>query len=94
MSNIVYHNLSKSPFVLEIRNYKFYFSSAFHKNKYVRGIDKYILEENVKFKNKYKIDIELEDIFILAYYIKCETRGFYAFKNNVELKGKQKVLLI
>ena len=54
MANIVYHDISKSPFVLEIKNYKFYFSSAFHKNKYARGIDKYILEENARFTNKYK----------------------------------------
>lgn len=85
MANIVYNDLSKSPFVVEYEGFSLYFSSAFHKNKFIKNIDNYIKEETLKFQNRYKVNISMFDIFIIAYYKKCETRGFRVFRDNLLL---------
>ena len=85
MANIVYNDLSKSPFVVEYEGFSLYFSSAFHKNKFIKNIDNYIKEETLKFQNRYKVNISMFDIFIIAYYNKCETRGFRVFRDNLLL---------
>ena len=44
MANKVYNDLSKSPFKVEHEGFELYFSSAFHKNKFIRNISEYIKE--------------------------------------------------
>lgn len=90
MANFVYQDLKHSPFSISYKNYVFYFSSVFHKNKFEREKDNYIKNENLKMKNKYKIEIDLSEYFTLSFYKKCETRGFYVLKNNLEIEQKIK----
>ena len=87
MANKVYNDLSKSPFVVDYEGFELYFSSAFHKNKFKRNINDYIKEETLKFQNRYKVNIAMNDIFIIAYYKKCETRGFRVFRDNLLLSS-------
>lgn len=85
MANIVYNDLAKSPFVVDYEGFSLYFSSAFHKNKFKKNIDEYIKEETLKFQHRYKVNVSMTDIFIIAYYKKCENRGFRVFRDNLLL---------
>lgn len=85
MANKVYNDLNKSPFVVDYEGFTLYFSSAFHKNKFVKNVKEYIKEETLKFQNRYKVNISMMDVFIIAYYKKCENRGFRVFRDNLLL---------
>lgn len=86
MANRVYNNLEETPFKFELKGYEFYFSSVFHRNKYKKEIDSYCKNENLKFKNRYKIDIDLTDAFLIAFYKKVENRGFRVFYQNMNVE--------
>lgn len=86
MANFAYNDLKVSPYKVLYDNYEFYFSTLFHKKKFVREVEDFVKNENLKFNNRYKIDVNLKELFVLAYYIKCESRGFYVLKNNLEIK--------
>ena len=45
----------------------------------------YIKEETLKFKNRYKVNITMFDIFVIAFYKKCENRGFRVYRDNLLL---------
>ena len=85
MANKVYNNLKESPFTYEMEGFMLYFSSVFHKNKFKKEVKNYIKNEILKFKNRYKVNVDLSDVFIIAYYKKVENRGFRAFRDNLEL---------
>lgn len=90
MANIVYNDLTKSPFKVEYNSFELYFSSTFHKNKFNKNIKEYIKEETLKFQNRYKVNIEMDDVFIIAYYKKCENRGFRVYRDNLLLEVNKK----
>lgn len=87
MANKVYNDLTKSPFKVDYEGFELYFSSAFHRNKFKKNIHNYIKEETLKFQNRYKVNITMIDVFIIAYYKKCETRGFRVFRDNLLLSS-------
>ena len=87
MANKVYNDLTKSPFKVDFEGFELYFSSAFHRNKFKKNIHDYIREETLKFQNRYKVNITMPDVFIIAYYKKCETRGFRVFRDNLLLSS-------
>lgn len=87
MANKVYNDLKESPFKVDFEGFELYFSSAFHRNKFKKNIHNYIKEETLKFQNRYKVNITMEDVFIIAYYKKCETRGFRVFRDNLLLSS-------
>ena len=85
MANKVYNDLKESPFTYEMDGFLLTFSSVFHKNKYKKEIKNYIKNESLKFKNRYKVNVDLKDVFIIAFYKKVENRGFRVFRDNHEL---------
>ena len=85
MANKVYNDLNETPFTLDYEGFTLYFSSIFHKNKFKDNIKRYIKEETLRFEHKYKVKVSMNDIFIIAYYKKCETRGFKAFRDKLLL---------
>ena len=87
MANKVYNDLKESPFKVDFEGFELYFSSAFHRNKFKKNIHDYIREETLKFQNRYKVNITMQDVFIIAYYKKCETRGFRVFRDNLLLSS-------
>lgn len=91
MANIVYNDLKKSPFNLHIDGYTLYFSSVFHRNKFKKEYKEYIKENSLKFKNRYKIDINLDEVFLLSFYKRVENRGFLVYYQNIPLDGNGKI---
>lgn len=91
MANLVYNDLTKSPFKINYDGYTLYFSSVFHRNKFNKNIKEYIKEENIKFCNRYKVKVDLKDIFILSYYKKCESRGFRVFYQGIKINKEERL---
>lgn len=71
----------------------FYFSSKLYLDKFVNNVDKYVEEETIKLKNKYKVNGNFILYLSIAYYKKVEQRGFYIF-DDVKKKQIDKDILI
>lgn len=66
----------------------FYFSSKLYMDKFVKTVDNFVEEENIKLKNKYKIEGNFNVYLALSLYKKIEKRGFYVYddigKNEIK----------
>lgn len=76
-SEKIYHDLTESVEFVELLQSRFYFSSSFNKERFLKGYEDYIKEEEDKIKAKYGINISIRYYLLIAYYIKIEKRGFY-----------------
>ena len=81
-SEKVYYDLTESKEIVELLNTRFYFSSSFNKERFLRGYESYIKEEEDKIIAKYGINISIRYYLLIAYYMKIEKRGFYLKKYN------------
>lgn len=75
-SNVCY-NLFKSPYHTQYKNYTFYFSSQFNKDRFDIKIKPYIETETFKLNSKYHAEIHSEIVLALNLYRQIEKRGFY-----------------
>lgn len=76
-SEKIFHDLTESNEFVELLQSRFYFSSSFNKERFLKGYEDYIKEEEDKIKAKYGINISMRYYLLIAYYIKIEKRGFY-----------------
>ena len=72
----VEYDINKSEYYFRVNKLTFFFSSKFNKTRFENGFIEYIQEETNKIKAKYKVDINLTNYLLLAYYKKIEKRGF------------------
>lgn len=72
----VEYNINKSEYYFRVNKLTFFFSSKFNKSRFENGFIDYVNEETNKIKAKYKVNINLTDYLLLAYYKKIEKRGF------------------
>lgn len=91
-SEKIYHDLTESVEFVELLQSRFYFSSSFNKERFLKGYEDYIKEEEDKIKAKYGINISIRYYLLIAYYIKIEKRGFYITKYS-SLSGKYDIVL-
>lgn len=91
-SEKIYHDLTESNEFVELLQFRFYFSSSFNKERFLKGYEDYIKEEEDKIKAKYGINISIRYYLLIAYYIKIEKRGFYITKYS-SLSGKYDIVL-
>ena len=91
-SEKIYHDLTESNEFVELLESRFYFSSSFNKERFLKGYEDYIKEEENKIKAKYGINISIRYYLLIAYYIKIEKRGFYITKYS-SLSGKYDIVL-
>lgn len=75
-SEKIYYDLNESTEIVELLNTKFYFSSSFNKERFLRGYESYIKEEEDKLIAKYGLNISNRYYLLIAYYMKIEKRGF------------------
>lgn len=75
-SEKIYYDLTESTEIVELLNTKFYFSSSFNKERFLRGYESYIKEEEDKLIAKYGLNISIRYYLLIAYYMKIEKRGF------------------
>lgn len=72
----VEYNINKSEYYFRVNKLTFFFSSKFNKSRFENGFIDYVNDETNKIKAKYKVNINLTDYLLLAYYKKIEKRGF------------------
>ena len=76
-SEKIYYDLTESVEYVELLENRFYFSSSFNKERFLRGYKIYTKEEEDKIMAKYGIKISLRFYLLMAYYLRIEKRGFY-----------------
>ena len=72
----VEYDINKSEYYFKVNKLTLFFSSKFNKTRFENGFIYYVQEETNKIKAKYKVDINLTNYLLLAYYKKIEKRGF------------------
>ena len=72
----VEYDINKSEYYFKVNKLTFFFSSKFNKTRFENGFIEYVNDETNKIKAKYKVDINLTNYLLLAYYKKIEKRGF------------------
>lgn len=72
----VEYDINKSEYYFKVNKLTFFFSSKFNKTRFENGFIDFVNEETNKIKAKYKVDINLTNYLLLAYYKKIEKRGF------------------
>ena len=90
-SEKIYYDLTESNEFVELLECRFYFSSSFNKERFLKNYESYIKEEEDKIIAKYGILISIRFYLLMAFYIKIEKRGFYIKKystktNNYDIK--------
>lgn len=75
-SNVCY-NLFNSPYHTQYKNYTFYFSSQFNKDRFDNKLQTFVDTEKLKLNSKYYTDIHSEIVLALTLYRLIEKRGFY-----------------
>ena len=79
-SEKIYYDLSESTEYVELLETRFYFSSSFNKERFIKGYEDYIKEEEDKIIAKYKVRLSIRFYLLIAYYLRIEKRGFYLKK--------------
>lgn len=80
---MVYNDLNESDYTFEYDDLKFYFSSKFYLEKFIKEYSNFIKEETMKLKVKFKCNIYCDEMILLLLYKRIEKRGF-----KVTLQGK------
>lgn len=76
MASRVYNDINDSNYCVELDKIKIYFSSEFNKERFLKGYEEYVKEENLKIQNKYKVNIIANYYLLFSYYKRIEKRGF------------------
>ena len=76
MAAKVYNDIKDSNYYIELDKIKIYFSSEFNKERFLKGYEEFVKEENLKIQNKYGINIQANYYLLFSYYHKIEKRGF------------------
>lgn len=84
--NKIYQDINESNIYIQIGSYKFYFSSDFLKEKFLRLKDNFIKEESLKLNNRYEIELNCTDYLLISLYKKVEKRGFKVYFSTLEIK--------
>lgn len=79
-------DLRKTKYSYEFGEYIFYFSSKLYLTKFKEGVLNYIILENAKITNKYKIKINVTSYLSVSFYKKIEKRGFRVIDKNSGLE--------
>lgn len=82
MSGKVYNDIDDSNYFINVGKVNLYFSSEFNLNRFSKGYETYIKEENLKLENKYHVKLVANYYLLIAFYKKIEKRGF-RIENNI-----------
>ena len=85
---MVYKDINESNYIFEYNKLKFYFSSLFYKEKFIKEHINFIRDETMKLKIKFKCNIYCDEMILLLLYKKIEKRGFKVLYKGKELNEK------
>ena len=83
---MVYNDIDKSDYIFECDKLKFYFSSLFYKEKFIKEHIDFIRDESMKLKIKFKCSIYCDEMILLLLYKKIEKRGFKVLYNDTPIR--------
>ena len=83
---MVYKDINKSNYIFEYNKLKFYFSSLFYKEKFIKEHIDFIRDESMKLKIKFKCSIYCDEMILLLLYKKIEKRGFKVLYNDKPIR--------
>lgn len=86
MADKVYYDIGESPYYFQYDGLKFYFSSLFYKEKFIKEYNNFLRNELLKVELKFKCTISCDEMILLLLYRKIEKRGFRAYKNDKQIK--------
>lgn len=94
VSDHVYYDIFESDLSITYKDLIMYFSSEFNLTRFQNKILNFIKEENSKLKVKYNVEVEFDEMLIIAYYKKIEKRGFRVYKKINYVDGEFYLQLI
>ena len=83
---MVYKDINESNYIFEYNKLKFYFSSLFYKEKFIKEHIDFIRDESMKLKIKFKCSIYCDEMILLLLYKKIEKRGFKVLYNDKQIR--------
>lgn len=87
-------DLKESEYKILKSGLLFHFSSKLYLEKFRNNVDKYIAEESIKLRNKYKMNANYELYLAISYYKKIEKRGFYIYDDIMKKEIKADTLFV
>lgn len=81
----VFLNLEESTYTYKFKNFKLVFSSLFNKERFINGINAYLLQENIKISKRFGYNIDISNVLILKFYERLEKRGFLVYYKNEKI---------
>ena len=94
VSDHIYYDIFESDLSITYKDLIMYFSSEFNLTRFQNKILNFIKEENSKLKVKYNVEVEFDEMLIIAYYKKIEKRGFRVYKKINYIDGEFYLQLI
>ena len=83
---MVYKDINESNYIFEYNKLKFYFSSLFYKEKFIKEHIDFIRDETMKLKIKFKCSIYCDEMILLLLHKKIEKRGFKVLYNDKTIR--------
>ena len=83
---MVYKDINESNYIFEYNKLKFYFSSLFYKEKFIKEHIDFIRDESMKLTIKFKCSIYCDEMILLLLYKKIEKRGFKVLYNDKPIR--------
>lgn len=87
-------DLKESEYKILKSGLLFHFSSKLYLEKFRNNVNKYIAEESIKLRNKYKMNANYELYLAISYYKKIEKRGFYIYDDIMKKEIKADTLFV
>lgn len=82
---MIYNDINESTYTFKYDDLVFYFSSQFYQEKFTREYSRFLKDETMKLKIKFKCNIYCDEMILLLLYKKIEKRGFKVLYKNNEL---------
>ena len=90
--NKIYYNIDDSNYVFRTENFKFYFSSRFYLERFVKSYLKNRELETYKLTSRHNILIDCVDYFDIILYSNIEKRGFKIKSQKSMITNGQEVV--
>lgn len=87
----IFLNLNESNYKITIQGITFYFSSKVYLEKFKNKVKEYIAVETAKIYVRYKIILNLDIYFMIAFYKKIEKRGFRVYDEETKKEISERV---
>lgn len=91
--NGVCYDLTATPFFVDYRGVRFYFSSNSHAKKFEDKIKVKSEWMSDSFTRRFHFKVDAAMIAVMQLYCQVETRGFRILYNNVEYRRREDVCL-